>query len=214
MGAKQKVKIHKENEKADEKNKSLPISEPDRKDRIEADDPLAELEAKLESTQKEAQEVHDRFLRVSADFENYKKRTAREMEDFRKFANESLIKLLLPAVDNLERALDSVGNNRQADNPISEGVQMTLAEILKIFEKFHVKPIESLEKTFDPGFHQAVMQEENDSHPDKTVLKELQKGYLMHDKLIRPSMVVVSKKKESPENHEDNEPPEKTKEKN
>ena len=214
MGAKQKAKIHKENEKADEKNKSLPTSEPDQEDRIEADDPLAELEAKLESTQKEAQEEHDRFLRVSADFENYKKRTAREMEDFRKFANESLIKLLLPAVDNLERALDSAGNNRQADNPISEGAQMTLAEILKIFEKFHVKPVESLEKPFDPGFHQAVMQEENDSHPDKTVLKELQKGYLMHDKLIRPSMVVVSKKKETPENHEVNESPEKTKGKN
>jgi molecular chaperone GrpE len=214
MGAKQKVKIHKENEKADEKNKSLPISEPDRKDPIEADDPLVEPEAKLEAAQKEAQEAHDRFLRVSADFENYKKRMAREMEDFRKFANESLIKLLLPAVDNLERALDAAGNNRPADNPISEGVQMTLADILKIFEKFHVKPIESLEKPFDPGFHQAVMQEEADNYPDKTVLKELQKGYLMHDKLIRPSMVVVSKKKESPENQKDDEPPEKTKAKN
>ena len=214
MGAKQKVKIHKENEKADEKNKSLPISEPDQEDRIEAEEHPADLEAELDSAREKAQEAHDRFLLVSADFENYKKRTAREMEDFRKFANESLIKLLLPVVDNLERALDSAGNNRQADNPISEGVQMTLAEILKIFEKFHVKPIESLEKPFDPSFHQAVMQEENDSHPDKTVLKELQKGYLMHDKLIRPSMVVVSKKKESPENHEDNESTEKTKEKN
>jgi len=93
-------------------------------------------------------------------------------------------------------------------------VQMTLTEILKIFEKFHVKSIESLEKPFDPCFHQAVMQEEADNHPDKTVLKELQKGYLMHDKLIRPSMVVVSKKKESPENQKDNETPEKTKAKN
>ncbi len=211
MGAKQKVKIRVENEKADKENKSLPTGEPDQKDRIEADDDLAELEAKLESARKEAQVAHDRFLRVSADFENYKKRMAREMEDFRKFANESLIKLLLPVVDNLERALDSTGNNRQADNSISEGVQMTLAEILKIFEKFHVKPIESLEKPFDPGFHQAVMQEENDSHPDKTVLKELQKGYLMHDKLIRPSMVVVSKKKEIPENQQDNEQLEKNK---
>jgi molecular chaperone GrpE len=91
---------------------------------------------------------------------------------------------------------------------------MTLAEILKIFEKFHVKPVESLEKPFDPGFHQAVMQEENDNHPDKTVLKELQKGYLMHDKLIRPSMVVVSRKKETLENQKDNEQLEKSKEEN
>ncbi len=205
MGVKQKVKIHKENEKADGKNKSLPTGEPDQEDRIEKDARPADLETELDSARKEAQEAHDRFLRVSADFENYKKRSAREMEDFRKYANESLIKMLLPVVDNLERALDSAGNNRQADNPISEGVQMTLAEILKIFEKFHVKPIESLEKPFDPGFHQAVMQEENDNHPDKTVLKELQKGYLMYDKLIRPSMVVVSKKKETPENQQDDE---------
>ena len=214
MGEKQQVKIRVENEKADKENKPLPISEPDQEDRIEADDPLAELEAKLESAQQEAQEAHDRFLRVSADFENYKKRLTREMEDFRKYANESLIKLLLPVVDNLERALDSVIDNKPADDPIAAGVQLTLTEILKIFEKFHVKSIESLDKPFDPCFHQAVMQEEADNHPDKTVLKELQKGYLMHGKLIRPSMVVVSKKKESPENQKNNEPPEKTQAKN
>jgi len=214
MGAKQKLKIHKENEKADEKNKSLPTGEPDQEDRVEKEEHPADLEAELESAQKGAQEAHDRFLRVSADFENYKKRSAREMEDFRKFANESLVKTLLPVVDNLERALDSVIDNKPADDPIAAGVQMTLTEILKIFEKFHVKSIESLEKPFDPCFHQAVMQEEADNHPDNTVLKELQKGYLMHDKLIRPSMVVVSKKKESPENQKDNEPPEKTKAKN
>lgn len=214
MGKKQKVKIRTENEQAYKENKSLPKSETDQEDPIGADDPIAELEAKLGSAQQEAQEAQDRYLRVSADFENYKKRSAREMEDFRKFANESLVKTLLPVVDNLERALDSVIDNQQADDPIAAGVQMTLSEILKIFEKFHVKSIESLEKPFDPCFHQAVMQEEADNHPDKTVLKELQKGYLMHDKLIRPSMVVVSKKKESPENHEDNQPPEKTQAKN
>ncbi len=214
MGVKQKVKIHKENEKADEKNKSLLTGESDQEDRVEKEEHPADLEAELDSVRKAAQEAHDRFLRVSADFENYKKRLTREMEDFRKYANESLIKLLLPVVDNLERALDSAGNNRQADNPVSEGVQMTLAEILKIFEKFNVKPIESLEKPFDPGFHQAVMQEENDSHPDKTVLKELQKGYLMHDKLIRTSMAVVSRKKETPENHKDIQQLEKNKREN
>ncbi len=214
MGEKQQVKIRVENDKADKEKKSLPTSEPDQEDRIEEDDPLAELEAKFESARKEAQEAYERFLRVSADFENYKKRSAREMEDFRKFANESLVKTLLPVVDNLERALDSMVDNEPADNSIAAGVQMTLAEILAIFEKFHVKPIESLENPFDPGFHQAVMQEEADNYPDKTVVKELQKGYLMHDKLIRPSMVVVSKKKELPENQKENELPEKTQAKN
>jgi molecular chaperone GrpE len=79
---------------------------------------------------------------------------------------------------------------------------MTLREILKVFEQFGVIPFESLGKTFDPGFHQAVMQEENEDYPDNTVLNELQKGYLIHDRLLRPAMVVVSKKKERPENEE------------
>jgi len=203
MGEKSRVKIHTENEKTENENEPLPETDPVPEDDVKPDDPLAELEAQLESAQKDAEEAHERLLRVSAEFENYKKRAARETQDFRKFANESLIKTLLPIVDNLERALESANNNQLENNPIAEGVLMTHSEILKIFEQFQVKQVESLEKPFDPGFHQAVMQEENDLHPDNTVLKELQKGYVMHDKLIRPAMVVVSKRKETSEDHED-----------
>ena len=127
------------------------------------------------------------------------------MADFRKFANESLIKEILPVVDNLERALDSTGQDQTENQSVVEGVQMTLSGILKIFEKFQVQPIESLGKTFDPGFHQAVMVEETDTQPDNTVLKELHKGYLMHDKLIRPAMVVVSKNKPASKKQETSE---------
>ncbi|MBU0699301.1 MAG: nucleotide exchange factor GrpE [Pseudomonadota bacterium] len=205
MGEKRQAKIQTENQKTDTESESLPKSDPDQGVRAETADPLSELKTQLESAQKEAGENYDRLLRVSADFENYKKRSAREMEDFRKFANESLIKALLPVIDNLERALDSAGNNQHVNDAFVEGVQLTLSEVLKIFEKFNVNPIESLEKPFDPGFHQAVMQQETDNYPDKTVLTELQKGYLMHAKLIRPAMVVVSKKKEIPENQENDE---------
>ena len=155
--------------------------------------PEMELEEKLQLAETEAKETYDRFLRLSAEFENFKKRTTREMNDFRKYANESLIRELLSVVDNLERALQSTNDGTQTDTGVLEGVEMTHKEILKIFEKFNVQPIEALDQTFDPKFHQAVMQESVEDKPDNTVIQELQRGYLMHDRLIRPSMVVVSK---------------------
>ncbi len=200
MGAKKKIKVHTKKENTEINNNSLPENESAEEEAIQPDDPMKALEAKLETAEKELQETHDRLLRVSAEFENYKKRSARDMTDFRKFANETLIKEMLPVVDNLERALESTNQDRPESKSVAEGVRMTLTEILKIFEKYQVKQIEALGETFDPSFHQAVMQEEDDSQPDKTITKELQKGYLMHDKLIRPAMVVVSKKKAAAEN--------------
>lgn len=200
MGAKKKIKVHTKKENTEINNNSLPENESAEEEAIQPDDPMKALEAKLETAEKELQETHDRLLRVSAEFENYKKRSARDMTDFKKFANETLIKEMLPVVDNLERALESTNQDRPESKSVAEGVRMTLTEILKIFEKYQVKQIEALGETFDPSFHQAVMQEEDDSQPDKTITKELQKGYLMHDKLIRPAMVVVSKKKAAAEN--------------
>lgn len=168
------------------------------------DIPEKSSEAEFEEARNQAKENYDRFLRVSAEFENYKKRSARETELFKKFANESLIKEMLPVVDNLERAIDSSTNNGDMNGQgILEGVKMTLEEILKIIEKFGVMPIEALGKTFDPSFHEAVMQQESEEAPDNTVLTEFQKGYMLHDRLLRPAMVVVSKAKASSEN-EDN----------
>lgn len=154
------------------------------------------MEKKVESLEKEAKETHDRFLRVSAEFENYKKRAAREMNDFRKFANESFVKAMLPVIDNLDRAIESSNNDKHVSTSMVEGVNMTLKEILKVFEQFGVKRFESIGNTFDPNLHQAVMQEETDTFPENTVSKELQKGYMIHDRLLRPAMVVVSKKPE------------------
>lgn len=171
-------------------------AEPLKKATDKTEDPLEMLETRLEKVEKESAEHYDRFLRVSAEFDNYKKRSAREMDDFRKFANESIIKEMLSVVDNLERAMESVDTTSEAQSAIAKGVDMTLAEILKVFEKFAVKPIQAINEPFDPIYHQAVMQEENQDQPDSTVLRELQKGYLMHDRLLRPSMVVVSKSTE------------------
>jgi len=154
------------------------------------------LEKKLEEAEEEAKLAQDRYLRAQADLENFKKRTRREVDDFRKYANETLIKELLSVVDNLERAVES-SKEASEHNQLLEGVDLTLKEILKIFEKFNVKPIEALEKEFDPAVHQAVLQEASEHHAENTVVREFQKGYTIHDRLLRPAMVVVSKMAES-----------------
>ncbi len=209
----EKVKKEEENsgdetQAAETKDSETKDSETDSKDQDESDakDPLEALEEKLQTSQEEAKESYDRSLRISAEFENYKKRSAREMEDFRKFANELLIKELLSVVDNLERAITSTDNNGNSGDNVVEGVDLILKEILKIFERFQVSPIDCVEKPFDPSFHQAVMREENDDYPENTVVKELQKGYLLHDRLLRPAMVAVSVAKSKDDNkQEDNE---------
>ncbi|MGD8251979.1 MAG: nucleotide exchange factor GrpE, partial [Desulfobacterales bacterium] len=154
------------------------------------DNALAE---ELSQAREEAKANYDRFLRASAELENIKKRTRREMEDFRKFANQSLFKELLVVVDNLERALDSCQNDSGSFEQLVEGVSLTLADVIKIFDKYGIKSIEAIDKPFDPTVHEAVMQESVADVPDNTVIKELQKGYWLHDRLLRPSMVVVSK---------------------
>lgn len=156
-------------------------------------DPVKLLEAKVQSAEESAAQAHERLLRATAEFDNFKKRAQRESEEFRKFANESLIKALLPVIDNLERAVESSGTDDKANKSIVEGVEMTLREIYKVLEKFNLKALESEGQPFDPNFHQAVLQEETGDHPENTVIKEMQKGYTLHDRLIRPAMVVVSK---------------------
>jgi molecular chaperone GrpE len=197
MGKKRQVKID-----TDDKETSKEDTAANRKDLNEDDtpkpvDPLKEMEDQVESLKKEAAENHDRLLRMAAEFENYKKRATREMNDFRKFANESFAKAMLPVVDSMDLAIESSSNDKHVSNSMVEGVNMTLKEILKVFEQFGVRRFESIGNTFDPNLHQAVMQEETDAFPENTVSKELQKGFMIHDRLLRPAMVVVSKKPEN-----------------
>lgn len=200
MAKSEKIKVHTKTEETVIEDKIDQKNDSNKEDKAETVDPLKEMEEKLESMEQEAKENYDRLLRTSAEFENYQKRAAREMNDFRKFANESFVKAMLPVVDNLDRAVESSNNDKHADTSVLEGVKMTVKEILKVFEQYNVKPFESLGKTFDPSLHQAVMQEETEEHPENSVVQELQKGYMMHDRLLRPAMVVVSKTKTKSEN--------------
>ena len=160
---------------------------------------LAELQNQLQDKTQEAEENHARLLRLAADLENLKKRQDKERADLLLFANENLIKDLLPVVDNLERALDH-GRQLEAPEALLEGIDMVYQGFLKALERFGVTPLNSVGRQFDPAFHNAVMQEEAPNAPDGSVIKELQKGYLMNQRLLRPAMVVVARNTHTTEN--------------
>jgi molecular chaperone GrpE len=153
---------------------------------------LAELQNQLQEKTLEAEENYSRLLRLAADMENLKKRQERERAELLQFANENLIKELLPVVDNLERALDH-GRQLEAPAPLLEGLEMVCQGFLKALGRFGVTPLDSVGQPFDPAFHNAVMQEAAPEVPDGSVIKELQKGYLLNQRLLRPAMVVVAR---------------------
>ena len=158
----------------------------------EVSEDLAELHQKLAEKAEEAEENYTRLLRLAADMENLRKRQERERAELLQFANENLIKELLPVVDNLERALDH-GRQLSAPKALLEGIEMVHHGFLKVLDRFGVTAHDSLGQQFDPAFHNAMMQEEASDVPDGSVIKELQKGYLMHQRLLRPAMVVVAR---------------------
>jgi molecular chaperone GrpE len=207
MSEKKKIKINVDSEEVPDNTKAKEVIEENKEtsknnetqsDEVAVEDPVRELEDKLKAKEEEAKETYDRLLRVSAEFENYKKRSARDMDDFRKFAIQSLLKELLSVVDNLELAINSANENQQSDSSLKEGLDLTHREILHVLEKFNVTPIASKGELFDPTYHEAVMQEETDEYPENTVINEMQRGYLIHDRLLRPAMVVVAKPKTKP----------------
>ena len=191
MSKKEKIKEYEKAEQATPQDSDVLDHE---KETVKIEvDTVEELQKKMDEALAESQQHYDRLLRVSAEFDNYKKRAVREADEFRKFANEALLRDLLHIVDNLERAITSASESSAGDECVVQGVSMTRDEILKIFSKYGVTPVEAVGKPFDPAYHQAIMQEETDEHPENTVVSEMQKGYLLHDRLLRPSMVVVAK---------------------
>jgi molecular chaperone GrpE len=157
-----------------------------------AGESLEDVQSKLDAREKDYKETYDRLLRVTAEFENYKKRLSREMEDFRKYANQSLLKEMLSVVDHIELAIQAAGVPSPAGTSMVEGLNLTLKEFLRILDKFKVKPIEAVGQPFNPQMHEAIMQEATDRLPENTVVREMQKGYTISDRLLRPALVVVA----------------------
>lgn len=174
---------HKENKKPQENSKEEKIVT------------LKENEyLKLKEEADKAKEYWDKLLRVQADFENTRKRLEREKQDFVKFANEGMIVELLNVLDDLGRAVELAQSKHQDLSAFLKGVEMIMAHLYEMLKGYGVKPIEAEGKLFDPNYHEALMQAEDKDKPEHTVLEELQKGYLLNDRVIRTAKVKVSKK--------------------
>jgi molecular chaperone GrpE len=163
-----------------------PGSAPDAADRIRA------LEEGLEAAREEGRQSHERWLRERADLENLKKRAARERAETARFANEAMLKDLLPVVDNLERAVEHArsGGNGQ---PLVDGVALVLKALLDVLERHGVTRIQAKGAPFDPAHHEAMAQVEPAEHEPNVVVAEHQPGYRLHERLLRPALVSVAK---------------------
>ena len=150
------------------------------------------LKEGLEAAEKRADEEHDRFLRTLAEFDNYRKRSREEFQQVCTFAVEDLVIRLLPVLDNFERAIKTAEEIKDYD-ALHGGVILILRQLRDILTKEGVKPIEAEGKQFDPNVHEAVMRVDTDECPDGTIIEEFQTGYTLGDKVIRPSMVKVTR---------------------
>jgi molecular chaperone GrpE len=157
-----------------------------------AADPLAEAQQALAATQAEAAKNWDLYLRERAELENFRKRTVRDKEEFRIFTRKELLLEVLPVLDNLERALEHAGEGGEGQGLVA-GVTMTVAQFRKVVEDFGARAMVTVGATFDPALHQAMAQLETVEQAPGTVVSEYQKGYLLHDRLLRPALVVVAK---------------------
>ena len=154
---------------------------------------MKSLEQEIEERKKEYNELHERYLRVAADFDNYRKRMSKEKADIIAYANEELIKALLNVLDNLERALEH-SESSEDPGPIVEGVKLVYKHFLSCLEKFGVQPVDASKgQEFDPRCHQAIERVESSDITPGIILSEMLKGYTLKDRLLRPALVVVSK---------------------
>lgn len=150
----------------------------------------AELDAGV--LQVQLDELNQRFLRTAADFENYKRRTALEKEDLLKYSNAKIIGEILPVLDNFQMALKTTSDNKEVQNVV-KGVDMIYRQLLQVLEQAGMTKIEAVGHAFDPNLHEAIMQVDDDSVPEDTVVEELRAGYMLKERVIRPTMVKVSR---------------------
>lgn len=180
-----------------EKENDIPEEESGQKSRETETEPTAE-DAPLEIDEKEElekslEEANDKYVRLYADFENYKKIAVRNKEELLKYANDDLMSGVLTVIDHLELALQHTTESKKP-NPLAEGVELTLKELRNILEKHGLVTIDTLGKPFDPAVHHAMSQIETEDAKANTVVKEFRKGYMLKDRVLRAAMVGVAKK--------------------
>jgi molecular chaperone GrpE len=150
-------------------------------------DPIAEAKA-------EAARMKDQWVRTAADFDNYRKRARKEVEDSRKSGREDLLKDLLPVFDNLERAIQSAQRATEV-KPVADGLAMVVKQFVDVVGRAGITKVATVGASFDPQVHEAIQQVETDEHPPGTVVSEIQAGYMQGERLVRAAMVVVAKPK-------------------
>ena len=176
-----KIKIH-ESETLEEKKETAVLEQ----------DEVAALKETIEQKEKEAKDHYDRYMRAAAELDNYKKRAAKEKADVIKYGKEDIIKDILPFLDSLDRALEHKdANDAQA---FRNGIALIQDQLLCCLKKHGVERIECAGTDFDPNFHEALMQMDSSDHDDNQIVSEVEKGYLLNGRLIRPSRVCVCKK--------------------
>jgi molecular chaperone GrpE len=163
------------------------------KDEMEVQNETVEVDVleEFKKMQEENEQLRGKFLRMTADFQNYKKRIEKEKSDIYNYANEKLIIDLLPIIDNLERAVQSLGEEGKEESFI-KGIDMILQQFLDILKKNGVQEIAAIDENFDPNYHHAVMQEEHPDYETNKIIEVFQKGYMLNEKVIRPAMVKVA----------------------
>ena len=161
-------------------------------DAVEQEEVVVEEVDELAVALQQTKEATDKLMRLAAEFENYKKRMERDRLASLKYAGENFLKILLPSIDNLERAIEQ-GKQSSNGEELLEGVELTVKGLLSSLEKFEIVPLDAVGEKFDPNFHEALAMENSDEVEENCVLLAFEKGYKYKDKLIRPAKVVVSK---------------------
>ncbi|SEA78089.1 molecular chaperone GrpE [Desulfuromusa kysingii] len=169
---------------------------------VEEDDEKERLQDELTKALSEAKVHQEQYLRTLAEMENLRKRTQRDKEDLAKFANENILREILPVIDNLERAVEHA-EQAESNDGLFEGVQMTLSQFSQLLTKFGVKPVDAMGQPFDPAYHQAMGQMESEEHPVNTVVQQMQKGYELNNRLLRPAFVMLAKAPEQKQTEAD-----------
>ncbi len=192
-----------EQKKKKDKSQDAPLEVVEKAEEEEKEETQIDLlKERLAKSEEQAKELEDRLLRLAAEFDNYKKRMAKEFGYLVKNANENLILQLLDTLDNFQRALDSAKTSDDYDS-FHKGVELIYDHMKEILTKEGLKEIEALGKPFDPNFHEAVTQAESDEYDEGIILDEISKGYMLNHRLLRASKVVVSKGKPKEEKTEE-----------
>ena len=183
------------NEAVEDAVKVDPATSTDESETIEEDhtdiDPIEALAKELQETKGELAEQKDKFVRLQAETDNFRKRLSREKDEFSQYANERLFKALIPIFDNFERALEDTSNDTKS---LKEGLDMILKQFSSFLEKERVEPIKAIGEKFDPAIHEALTSEESQEHAENIIISQFVTGYTINNRVLRPAQVVISKK--------------------